>query len=71
MIKNQWYVVMSSKEVKEGKLIGVTRFGEKLAIWRDAEGKVHCISDICCHRGASISHGKLLENGKRVMLIFS
>lgn len=70
MIKNQWYVVMSSKEVKEGKLIGVTRFGEKLAIWRDAEGKVHCISDICCHRSASISHGKLLENGKRVMCPF-
>ncbi|WP_448375412.1 Rieske 2Fe-2S domain-containing protein [Fervidobacterium sp.] len=70
MIKNQWYVVMSSKEVKEGKLIGVTRFGEKLAIWRDAEGKVHCISDICCHRGASISHGKLLENAERVMCPF-
>jgi phenylpropionate dioxygenase-like ring-hydroxylating dioxygenase large terminal subunit len=70
MIKNQWYVVMSSKELKKGQLIGVTRFGEKLAIWRDKDGKVHCISDICCHRGASISHGKLLNNGERVMCPF-
>uniref|UniRef100_A0A7C5Y381 Aromatic ring-hydroxylating dioxygenase subunit alpha n=1 Tax=Fervidobacterium nodosum TaxID=2424 RepID=A0A7C5Y381_9BACT len=70
MIKNQWYVSLSSKEVKKGRLIGVTRFGEKLALWRDEKGKVHCISDICCHRGASISHGKILGNGERIMCPF-
>ncbi|ABS60410.1 aromatic ring-hydroxylating oxygenase subunit alpha [Fervidobacterium nodosum] len=70
MIKNQWYIVLSSKEVKKGELIGVTRFGEKLALWRDEAGKVHCISDVCCHRGASISHGKILSNGERVMCPF-
>ncbi|AAD36358.1 oxidase [Thermotoga maritima MSB8] len=70
MIKNQWYVVLSSRELKKGQLIGVTRFGEKLAFWRDSNGKVHCISDICCHRGASISHGKVLSNGERVMCPF-
>lgn len=70
MIKNQWYVVLSSKEVKKGQLIGVTRFGEKLALWRDEKGEVHCISDICCHRGASISHGKILGSGERVMCPF-
>lgn len=70
MIKNQWYVVLSSKEVKKGKLLGVTRFNEKLVFWRDNEGKVHCISDICCHRGASLSHGKLVSNNERVMCPF-
>ncbi len=70
MIKNLWYIVLSSKEIKKGELIGVTRFGEKLALWRDEAGKVHCISDICCHRGASISHGKILLNGERVMCPF-
>ena len=58
MIKNQWYIVLSSKEVRE-EPVGVTRFGEKLAFWRDTKGVVHCISDVCCHRGASISHGKV------------
>jgi len=69
MIKNQWYIVMSSKELKKGKLVGVTRFGEKLAFWRSKDGRVNCISDICCHRGASLSHGKLLEND-RIMCPF-
>lgn len=70
MIKNQWYVVMSSREIRKGQLVGVTRFGEKLAFWRDNKGAVHCISDICCHRGASISHGKLLHNGHVAMCPF-
>ncbi|MDI3472271.1 MAG: hypothetical protein PWQ20_426 [Thermotogaceae bacterium] len=61
MIKNHWYVVLSSKEVKN-KPVGVTRFGEKLAFWRDSSGGINCISDICCHRGASISHGKIKED---------
>lgn len=50
--------------MKRGKLLGVTRFGKKLAFWRDGDGMVHCISDVCCHRGASISHGEYLPNGR-------
>jgi len=63
MIKNQWYVVLSSNEVKKGQLVGVTRLSKKLVFFRDEAGEVHCIEDKCCHRGASLSHGKLLANG--------
>ncbi|WGS64710.1 aromatic ring-hydroxylating oxygenase subunit alpha [Marinitoga aeolica] len=70
MIKNQWYIILSSEELPKGKLIGITRFGEKLALWRDEKNNISCISDICCHRGASISHGKILANGERVMCPF-
>jgi len=59
MIYNQWYGILDSKEVKQGKLTGVTRLGEKLVLWRDATGQVNCIFDKCCHRGASLSKGKL------------
>lgn len=62
MIKNQWYAVLSSKQVKKNKMIGVTRFSEKLVFWRDDAGEVHCIYDKCCHRGASLCTGKLVEN---------
>jgi phenylpropionate dioxygenase-like ring-hydroxylating dioxygenase large terminal subunit len=61
MIPNQWYAVLSSKEVKRNRMIGVTRFGEKLVFWREKEGTLHCIADKCCHRGASLSAGKLVE----------
>ena len=34
MIRNQWYVLMESKQVKD-RPVGVTRMGEKLVFWRD------------------------------------
>lgn len=61
MIKSQWYAVLDSKEVKKGRLIGVTRMSQKLVFWRDSENQVHCIFDKCCHRGASLSAGKLVD----------
>lgn len=62
MIKNQWYVVLESKQVKKNSLIGVTRFSNKLVFWRDGNNEVHCIFDKCCHRGASLSIGKVINN---------
>jgi phenylpropionate dioxygenase-like ring-hydroxylating dioxygenase large terminal subunit len=62
MIPNQWYAVLDSRQVKKNKLIGVTRFSEKLVFWRDESGEVHCIFDKCCHRGASLSAGRLEKN---------
>jgi phenylpropionate dioxygenase-like ring-hydroxylating dioxygenase large terminal subunit len=61
MIPNQWYAVLESAEVPAGKVVGVTRMGEKLVFWRDAEGHVSCLRDACPHRGVALSAGKLLE----------
>ena len=62
MIKNQWYVVLDAKQVKKNKLLGVTRLSDKLVFWRDDHDQVHCIFDKCCHRGASLSTGKIVDN---------
>jgi len=62
MIKNQWYAVLSSKQVKKNRMIGVTRLSQKLVFWRDDADNVYCIFDKCCHRGASLCTGKLVEN---------
>lgn len=62
MIKNQWYAVLESKELKTNKLIGVMRLSEKLVFWRDENNQVNCIFDKCCHRGASLSLGKIINN---------
>ncbi|PKM41367.1 MAG: aromatic ring-hydroxylating dioxygenase subunit alpha [Firmicutes bacterium HGW-Firmicutes-9] len=62
MIKNQWYAILDSRQVKKNKLIGVTRLSEKLVFWRDAAGDVHCVYDKCCHRGASLCAGKLVND---------
>jgi phenylpropionate dioxygenase-like ring-hydroxylating dioxygenase large terminal subunit len=62
MIWNQWYAVLESREVKKGQLVGVTRIGEKLLFYRESDGSIVCLSDICAHRGASLCHGKLIGN---------
>ncbi len=62
MIWNQWYAVLESREVKKGQLVGVTRIGEKLLFYRESDGNIVCLSDICAHRGASLCHGKLIGN---------
>lgn len=63
MIYNQWYVILESKELKQQKPLRVTRFNENLSLWRDEEGAACCIADKCCHRGVSLSCGKII-NGK-------
>ena len=63
MIPNQWYVILESSELKKKKPLRVKRLGENLALWRDTDGNACCISDKCCHRGASLSCGKII-NGK-------
>lgn len=60
MIRNQWYVILESSEVKKG-LKKVRRLGEDLVLWRDEAGSAHCLLDRCCHRGAALSKGKIVD----------
>ena len=60
MIYNQWYVILESREVGNKKPIKVKRLNETMVLWRNSNGKVNCIADRCCHRGASLSCGKLV-----------
>jgi phenylpropionate dioxygenase-like ring-hydroxylating dioxygenase large terminal subunit len=62
MIKNQWYVVLESDEVRTGSVIGVTRMSEKMIAWRDGFGKAVIMSDLCPHRGAALSIGAIHAN---------
>lgn len=62
MIKNQWYAVLASKEVKKNELLSVIRLGEKMVFWRTQEGNVQCLYDRCAHRGAKLSAGKVIES---------
>ena len=56
MIRDQWYVVLESREV--GTIpVGATRMGEKLVFWRDESGMVNCAVDRCPHRGVQLSLG--------------
>ena len=60
MIRNQWYVVLESRELKDGPL-GAMRLGERMVFWRDASGRAVCQVDKCAHRGASLALGKVVD----------
>jgi phenylpropionate dioxygenase-like ring-hydroxylating dioxygenase large terminal subunit len=62
MIPNQWYAILESNEIKKGKIISVTRMGEKLVAWRNSQGELAVMLDKCPHRGVAFSVGKLIGN---------
>jgi phenylpropionate dioxygenase-like ring-hydroxylating dioxygenase large terminal subunit len=62
MIRNQWYAVLSSREVRADAPVGVTRLSRKLVLWRDEHNQICCIADKCCHRGASLACGKIADH---------
>lgn len=62
MLKKIWYVVLESKEVKRGKLLGVKRLNKNLVFYRETDGTVVCMEDKCSHRGVKLSIGQLNDN---------
>lgn len=62
--KNCWYVACTPEEFAEPPL-GRMICGERMAFYRDAEGKVAAVEDYCPHRGAPLSLG-YVEDGHLV-----
>jgi phenylpropionate dioxygenase-like ring-hydroxylating dioxygenase large terminal subunit len=61
-IRNAWYVAAWADEIKDGPL--ARRIcDEPIVLWRDAEGKVSALTDMCCHRGAPLHIGRVADDG--------
>jgi phenylpropionate dioxygenase-like ring-hydroxylating dioxygenase large terminal subunit len=56
---NNWYVAGTSAEVTRDKPFGVRMLGCDFVLLRDEAGKAVCLSDVCCHRGASLARGEV------------
>ena len=61
MIPNQWYAILDSAEVADGRAIAATRLGVRIVAWRGMDGKVAVMRDACPHRGAALSGGRICE----------
>ena len=60
MIINNWYVAAPCTDITE-KPVQVRMLGCLFVLFRDADKKVACLSDVCCHRGGSLSRGKCID----------
>ncbi len=58
MLINLWYVAEWSHAVAD-KPVKVKMLGQNFVLFRDEQGKAHCLSDVCLHRGGSLSGGKI------------
>jgi phenylpropionate dioxygenase-like ring-hydroxylating dioxygenase large terminal subunit len=61
MLINNWYVAAAASDVKRDKPLKVRMLCCDFVLFRDANDKAVCLSDICCHRGASLGRGEMRE----------
>ena len=62
-----WYVIGESKEFETDKPRKISLYNNPIAIWKDINNEYAAISDICPHRGASISKGRIDKPTKCVV----
>ncbi|MGC8613613.1 MAG: Rieske 2Fe-2S domain-containing protein [Conexivisphaera sp.] len=60
-LKDRWYIVLNSDELKNGRLLKVRRLGMDIVFWRDGKNGVHAVDARCPHRGADLGLGKVVD----------
>ncbi len=61
MLINLWYVAEWSARVGRDP-VKARLLGQNFVLFRDRQGKAHCLSDVCLHRGGSLSGGWLHDD---------
>ncbi|MBM4196565.1 MAG: aromatic ring-hydroxylating dioxygenase subunit alpha [Gammaproteobacteria bacterium] len=59
MFINFWYAAALAAEVKQAPMRR-RMLGQDFVLFRDSQGKAHCLSNTCTHRGGSLSGGKVI-----------
>ncbi|MCZ6764924.1 MAG: aromatic ring-hydroxylating dioxygenase subunit alpha [Alphaproteobacteria bacterium] len=61
-VRNAWYLAAWPKELEAG-IVARTIMNQPLVLFRGTDGKAAALEDRCCHRGAPLSHGELVDHG--------
>ena len=61
-VRNAWYIAAWAEELDQG-LLARTIMSQPIVISRDAAGRLGALEDRCCHRGAPLTHGAVVEQG--------
>lgn len=62
--RNAWYVAGWAEDLAEGKVTGIKILGERVAIYRKADGGLAAVEDRCPHRHAPLSKGRVVKGDK-------
>lgn len=58
--RGRWYALTASRNVGAAPF-ALERMGERIVLWRDAQGTIHAQEDRCPHRGARLSQGRVRD----------
>jgi phenylpropionate dioxygenase-like ring-hydroxylating dioxygenase large terminal subunit len=58
----QWYVIGTPGDFIANKPKKVTVWSKNYIVWKNIDGKYNCLDDVCSHKGASLSGGKIHNN---------
>jgi len=58
----QWYVIGTPEDFIANKPKKVTVWSKNYVVWKNIDGKYNCLDDVCSHKGASLSGGKIHNN---------
>ncbi len=61
MLINNWYAAAAVDSIGDGP-VRVKMLGCEFVLFKTGEGEIACLSDVCCHRGASLSRGRLVNS---------
>jgi phenylpropionate dioxygenase-like ring-hydroxylating dioxygenase large terminal subunit len=61
MLMNFWYALAFRHEITD-QPVRVKALGQELVMYRDSKGVVHCLSDLCVHRGGAMSGGWIKDD---------
>lgn len=65
--QNCWYMAVDAEDVSEEKPLGVKVAGEDIVLYRNSENKVVAMQDLCPHRLAPLSIGRIEGDDIRCM----
>lgn len=56
---NYWYAVAWAKDLKPNEILPVKLWSQEIALYRDRQGVVQAVEDICPHKGVAMHKGKV------------
>ncbi len=65
LLRRYWVPAAASGELAAGEARRVRLFGEDLVLYRDGTGRPALVGERCPHRGASLAHGTIDDEGIR------
>ena len=69
VMRRYWHPVAASEQLPkpDSDPLRISLLGERLVAFRDSEGRVGVLNELCMHRGASLALGRVEGNGIRCL----